>query len=83
MHKLKWNHDVVLSKLPLQVELLSTERSLKAQLKRADKIGANYAVIIGQDELARAAAQLRDLGASTQREVSLERLAAELSAVRQ
>jgi histidyl-tRNA synthetase len=69
--------------LPLQVELLSTERSLKAQLKRADKIGANYAVIIGQDELARAAAQLRDLGASTQREVSLERLAAELSAPRQ
>ncbi|HEV3111046.1 MAG TPA: histidine--tRNA ligase [Candidatus Binataceae bacterium] len=69
--------------LPLHVELLSTERSLKSQLKRADKIGANYAVIIGQDELARAAAQLRDLGASTQREVSLERLAAELSAARQ
>jgi histidyl-tRNA synthetase len=66
--------------LPLQVELLSTERSLKAQLKRADKIGANYAIIIGQDELARAAAQLRDLGASSQREVSLDQLPSALAA---
>jgi histidyl-tRNA synthetase len=66
--------------LSMQVEVLSAERSLKAQLRRADKIGANYAVIIGQDELARAAAQVRDLGASTQREVSLDKLAAELTA---
>ncbi|HXR37330.1 MAG TPA: histidine--tRNA ligase [Candidatus Binataceae bacterium] len=64
--------------LPMQVELLSTERSLKSQLKRADRIGANYAVIIGADELARDAAQLRDLGASAQREVRLTDLAAEL-----
>ena len=64
--------------LPLRVELLSTERSLKSQLKRADRIGANYAVIIGEDELARDAAQLRDLGASAQREVRLAELAAEL-----
>ncbi len=68
--------------MPLQVEMLSSERSLKAQLKRADRIGANYAVIVGPDELARSAAQLRDLGASSQREVSLDRLAAELSAAR-
>jgi histidyl-tRNA synthetase len=66
--------------LPLQVELLSTERSLKSQLKRADRIGANYAVILGENELARGAAQLRDLGASAQREVSLADLAAELAA---
>src|SRR5271170_334266 len=64
--------------LPLQVELLSPERSLKSQLKRADRLGANYAVIIGQDELARSAAQLRDLKASAQREVSLANLADEL-----
>jgi histidyl-tRNA synthetase len=64
--------------LPIQVELLSTERSLKSQLKRADRIGANYAVIIGQDELGREAAQLRNLGASSQREVSLKDLVAEL-----
>jgi histidyl-tRNA synthetase len=69
--------------LPLQVEVLSAARSLKAQLRRADKIGAKFAVIIGQDELARAAAQVRDLGASSQREVSLEKLAAELSAAQQ
>ncbi len=67
-----------LRELPMQVELLSTERSLKSQLKRADRIGANYAVIIGADELARDAAQLRDLGASAQREVRQTDLAAEL-----
>jgi histidyl-tRNA synthetase len=40
-------------------------------------------VIIGADELARSAVQLRDLGASAQREVNLAKLADELVAGRQ
>ena len=36
----------------LRVELLSPGRGLKALLRRADKIGARYAVIIGDNELA-------------------------------
>ena len=50
--------------------MLSPERKLKALLSRASKIGARFAVIIGEDELARGVVQLRDLKQSTQREVA-------------
>jgi histidyl-tRNA synthetase len=49
------------------------------RLKRAGKVGARAAIILGSDELARGAVQLRDLDAGDQSEVSLteieERLA--------
>jgi histidyl-tRNA synthetase len=64
----------------LRVELLSPGRGLKALLRRADKIGARYAVIIGDNELARGGATLRDLKTSTQREVKQSDLIAEISA---
>jgi histidyl-tRNA synthetase len=53
-------------------------RSMKAQMKEADRAGARYAVIVGQDELAAGAAQLRDLAESTQRAVPLDHLDAAL-----
>ncbi|MGC2277017.1 MAG: histidine--tRNA ligase [Candidatus Binatus sp.] len=55
----------------LNVEMLSPERKMKTLLARASKIGARFAVIIGDNELARGVVQLRDLKQSTQREVSL------------
>jgi histidyl-tRNA synthetase len=63
----------------LRVEVLSPGRGLKALLRRADKIGARYAVIIGDNELARATAMLRDLKTSTQSEVAQDDLIAALS----
>jgi histidyl-tRNA synthetase len=63
----------------LRVELLSPGRGLKALLRRADKIGARYAVIIGDNELARGAATLRDLKTSTQSEVAQDDLIAAIS----
>ncbi|MGH7914531.1 MAG: histidine--tRNA ligase, partial [Candidatus Binataceae bacterium] len=54
----------------LRVEPLSPGRGLKALLRRADKIGARYAVIIGENELGRATATLRDLKTSTQSELA-------------
>ena len=59
----------------LTTEMLSPERKMKALLGRAAKIGARFAVIVGDDELARGAAQLRDLKQSSQREVPLDELA--------
>jgi len=53
----------------LSVEMFSPERKLKALLSRANKIGARYAVIIGENEIAKGVVVLRDLSASTQREV--------------
>jgi histidyl-tRNA synthetase len=63
----------------LRVELLSPRRGLKALMRRADRIGARYAVIIGDNELARAAATLRDLTTSTQTEVAQSALIAALA----
>jgi histidyl-tRNA synthetase len=43
-----------------------TGRSLKAQLRGADRTGARVVVLLGDDELARGEAQVRDLGQGTQ-----------------
>ena len=48
------------------------ERSLKAQMKYANKIGAEYTLIIGDSELETGRAQLRNMADGTQREVELE-----------
>ena len=50
--------------------------------KRASKIGARFAVIIGDDEVARHVVQLRDLTQSTQREVTEAEAASAISDAR-
>jgi histidyl-tRNA synthetase len=47
-------------------------RSVKAQMKYADKINALYSLIIGGDELAQNMAQLRDMKTGDKQEVILE-----------
>ena len=47
-------------------------RSMKAQMKQANKSGARYAVILGDDELAQNAAVVRDMAQSTQESCSLD-----------
>jgi len=54
--------------------------SLKSQLRRADKVGARFALIVGDEELGRGAAVLRDLAKQTQREVALADAAASVRA---
>ncbi len=49
-------------------------RSLKAQMKYADKIGAKYTVIIGDNELDRQSAVLKNMEDGAQLEVSFEEL---------
>jgi histidyl-tRNA synthetase len=46
-------------------------RSLKSQLRRADRLRARLVVIVGENELGAGTAQLRDMTEKTQREVSL------------
>jgi histidyl-tRNA synthetase len=43
------------------VELEPSDRRLKAQLKRADKAGVRYVIIVGEDELASGRATVRDM----------------------
>ena len=47
-------------------------RSLKAQMKYANKKGAKYTLIIGDSEVDAGVAQLRDMESGEQREVSLD-----------
>lgn len=60
----------------IAVEMLSPERKLKALLGRAAKIGARFAVIIGDNEIQKGVVVLRDLKGSSQREIAEGELAA-------
>ena len=48
------------------------ERGLKAQFKYADRIGARYVVVIGDEELAKGVVTLRDMNNSSQTQVAKE-----------
>jgi histidyl-tRNA synthetase len=60
--------------LDLFVEMDYESRSLKAQMRRADKLGVSHVLILGEDELAEGGAVLRDMGAGTQEKIPLEGL---------
>ena len=62
----------------LWAEMISQEKSLKAQMRRADKLGARKVLILGGSELESGTAQLKDMTNSQQKQISLNALAAEL-----
>lgn len=62
-------------------ELDHRARSLKAQLKHADKLGARVAVIVGPDELASGEATVRDMLTKDERRVALEDVPAHVAAL--
>ena len=49
--------------------------NMKRRMQRANKLNARAAVILGDDELAKGVAQLKDLDSGAQREVALDSLA--------
>jgi histidyl-tRNA synthetase len=44
---------------------------MRAQFKQADRVGASYAVILGEDELARGVATVRDMASGEEQTVSV------------
>ncbi len=52
--------------------------NMKKRMERANRIGARAAVILGEDELARGVAAVKDLAAGTQTEIALADLARHL-----
>ena len=54
---------------------LAPPRGMRSQLRYASNTGATHAIIIGDDELEKGVATLRDLDSSSQSEVPLDRLA--------
>lgn len=54
-----------------KVEVDVTGRKVKAQMKRADKVHARFALVLGEDEVMKGRGSLKDLGAHTELEVGL------------
>lgn len=52
--------------------------NMKRRMQKADAAGARYAVIIGEDEVARGEVSLKDMGAQSQRAVAVDALVAAL-----
>jgi histidyl-tRNA synthetase len=51
-----------------------SDKSLKSQMKRADRLGARYVLIVGDDELKSGSAALRNMATKEQVSVSLDNL---------
>jgi len=66
-----WPWLVDLRRRGVAVEWDYEGRSLKSQLRRADRLRARFVVIVGEDELTAGKVQLRDMIEKTQREVAL------------
>lgn len=63
----------------LAVQLATGQRSMKAQFRAADTSGASKALILGDDELAKGTAPLRDLATGDQNDISLDDIATALA----
>jgi histidyl-tRNA synthetase len=58
----------------VSVEMDYADRSLKAQMKRADRLNAGYVLIVGESELQSGTAVLRNMATKEQQDVALESL---------
>lgn len=63
-----------LRKAGVRVDSDYMERKMKAQIKAADRLGAAYVLILGDDELAEGIIQLKDLATGEQKQVKLAEL---------
>jgi histidyl-tRNA synthetase len=52
--------------------------TLKSQMRLANRLGARYVLIIGEDELARGSASIKSLEDSSQRDIAIPEIAAYL-----
>jgi histidyl-tRNA synthetase len=61
-----------LQRVGISVELDYEGKSMKSQMRRADKFRARYTLIIGEDELAKGRAALKEMDRGVQEEVVLD-----------
>jgi histidyl-tRNA synthetase len=64
----------------LSVEMEGEARSLKSQMRRADKLRAAAVLIVGDDELGKGKAVWRDMASKRQEEITLDSIEAEVIA---
>ena len=63
-----------LRKAGIKAEADTVGRSVKAQMKYANKIGAAYSMILGDDEIAKGTAQLKNMETSEVSEIEIENI---------
>lgn len=68
----KLGHDLRMRGVSVEMDYES--KSLKSQLKRADKLGARFTAIIGEEELESGRVKLRNMDESTEEEFDIEAL---------
>jgi len=72
----KWTD--MLRSAGLWAEAEYSRKGLKAQMKKADRMGARKVLMVGEDELASGRAVLRDMATKDQEEVGLDNISADL-----
>ena len=55
-------------------EMDTLSRNIKGQFKYADRLGAKYTLVIGEDELKKGVVSLKDMAKSEQREIKIENI---------
>jgi len=77
-----WAFPVVhrLRRAGVTVEMEGESRSMKSQMRRADKLKAAAVLIVGDNELTKGTAALRDMASKQQRDIDLNSIEAELVA---
>lgn len=73
-----FNWAMELRKAGIWVEMDYGSRGLKAQMKKADRLGARKVLIVGDDELASGKGVLRDMETKVQEEIGLQDIVADL-----
>jgi histidyl-tRNA synthetase len=71
----KLAHELRIAGWPVE---MAFKGNVGKRMKRANKLNARAAILIGEDELARSACMFRDLDAGTQEEIPLDKLQATL-----
>ena len=71
-HAVAFKLMTALQRAGVAVEIDYEGKSLKSQMRRADKFNSRFTLIIGGDELARGTAPLKDMDGGTQSEVALD-----------
>ena len=60
-------------------EMDTLSRNIKGQFKYADRLGAKYTLVIGEDELKKGVVSLKDMAKSEQREIKIENICEEIT----
>jgi histidyl-tRNA synthetase len=63
----------------LRVTVSDDARSMRSQMREAERLGAARVVILGPDEVSRRVAKIKDMGTGEEREVALDQLTKEFS----